>query len=151
MRSNVPEWTHVLHVNIPCSHLHSFCANGRKQRPSNEGDLYSSVTVEAGRVYYMGIYVLIQFFYRSTWLLLGSVLNSTPCINYLQKIFTSSAAHMITHVHAVHTVWAAGVWRWLLAPSAYWAGQEWVEPYLHHQYQKEKVCRVERLSVIRNV
>jgi hypothetical protein len=28
MRSNVREWTHVLLVNTPCLHLHSFCAAG---------------------------------------------------------------------------------------------------------------------------
>jgi hypothetical protein len=28
MRSNVQEWTHVLTVNTPCSHRHSFCATG---------------------------------------------------------------------------------------------------------------------------
>jgi hypothetical protein len=26
--SNIQEWTHVLLVNSPCSHLHSFCATG---------------------------------------------------------------------------------------------------------------------------
>jgi hypothetical protein len=26
MRCNVRKWTHVLLVNTPCSHLHSFCA-----------------------------------------------------------------------------------------------------------------------------
>jgi hypothetical protein len=28
MRNNVREWTHLLLVNTPCWHLHSFCATG---------------------------------------------------------------------------------------------------------------------------
>jgi hypothetical protein len=48
MRSNVREWTHVLLMNTPCSHLHSFLSNWREQRPSNKGDLDSSVTEGGG-------------------------------------------------------------------------------------------------------
>jgi hypothetical protein len=82
MRSNVREWTHVLLVNTPCSRLHNFCATGVEQRPSNQGDLDSSVTgVGDGKVYYTGVdLLLISFLYRSTWLLLGCVLNGTLCI-----------------------------------------------------------------------
>jgi hypothetical protein len=28
MPSNAREWTHVLLISTPCSHLHSFCATG---------------------------------------------------------------------------------------------------------------------------
>jgi hypothetical protein len=54
--------------------------NWHEQRPSNHSDLDSSVTGEVGIVYYTGVDVhLILFLYRSTRLLLGCVLNSTPC------------------------------------------------------------------------
>jgi hypothetical protein len=44
--------------------------NLREQRPSNKGDLDSSVTGEAGRVYYMGVdLLLISFLCHSTLLL----------------------------------------------------------------------------------
>jgi hypothetical protein len=50
----------------------------REQRRSNQGDLDSSVTVEVGRVYYTGVDLLLtSFLYRTTWLLLGCVLNGT--------------------------------------------------------------------------
>jgi hypothetical protein len=39
--------------------------NWREQRPSNQGDLDSSVTGEGGRVYYTGVdLLLISFLYR---------------------------------------------------------------------------------------
>jgi hypothetical protein len=75
MRSNVREWTHVLIVN-KAQLLH----NWREQRPSNQGDLDPIVTVKVGRVYYTAVdLLLISFLYRSTWSLLGCVLNGTPC------------------------------------------------------------------------
>jgi hypothetical protein len=44
--------------------------NWRQQRPSNKGELDSSVTGEVGRVYYTGVdLLLVSFLYRSTWLL----------------------------------------------------------------------------------
>jgi hypothetical protein len=52
----------------------------REQRPSDKGDLDSSVTGEVAKVYYTGVgLLLILFLYRSTWLLLSCVLNGTPC------------------------------------------------------------------------
>jgi hypothetical protein len=55
-----------------------------EQRPSNQGDLGSSVTGEGGGVYYTGLdLLLISFLYRNrpTWLLLGSILNGALCMN----------------------------------------------------------------------
>jgi hypothetical protein len=76
-----------------CSRVNTRCAreytmftpaqllrNWREQRPSNQDDLDSSVSVEVGRVHYTGVGILvISFLYRSTRLLLGWVLNGTPC------------------------------------------------------------------------
>jgi hypothetical protein len=71
LRSDVQEWTRFLLVNTPCSHLHRFLRSWREQRPSNQGDLNSSVTEDIGRVYYTGVdQILILFFYRSTWFFL---------------------------------------------------------------------------------
>jgi hypothetical protein len=54
--------------------------NWREQRPSNQDDLYSSVTGEVGRFHYMGVHLLlISFLHHSTWLL-GFFLNGKPCI-----------------------------------------------------------------------
>jgi hypothetical protein len=51
------------------------------QRPINKGDLDSSVTGEAGRVYYMGVdLILISVLYRSMWLFLSCVLNGTSVV-----------------------------------------------------------------------
>jgi hypothetical protein len=57
-----------------------FLRNWREQRPSNQGDLYSSVMGEAGRVYYTEMdLLLISFLYRISRLFLSCVLNGTPC------------------------------------------------------------------------
>jgi hypothetical protein len=50
------------------------------QRLSNQGDLDSSVMGEVGRECCMGVDLfLFSFLYCSTGLLLGCVLNGTPC------------------------------------------------------------------------
>jgi hypothetical protein len=68
MRSNVREWTRYPRkytMFVPAQLLH----NWREQRPSNQGDLDSSVTEEVGREYYTEVdLLLIRFLYRSTWL-----------------------------------------------------------------------------------
>jgi hypothetical protein len=47
--------------------LEQLLRNWRKQRPSKQGDLESSVTVEVGIVYYTGVDLhLISFLRRST-------------------------------------------------------------------------------------
>jgi hypothetical protein len=52
--------------------------NRHEQRPSNQDDLESNVTGEAGPFYYKGVdLILISFVYHSTSLLLGCVLNGT--------------------------------------------------------------------------
>jgi hypothetical protein len=54
--------------------------NWREQWPSNKSDLVSSITGKVGRVHYAGVdLILISFLYRSTWLLLGCVLNGALC------------------------------------------------------------------------
>jgi hypothetical protein len=62
--------------------------NWREQRPSNQGDLASSVTGEVGRIYYTGVnLLLISFLYRSTQLLLACVINCTACTSIRQGMF----------------------------------------------------------------
>jgi hypothetical protein len=58
----------------------------REQRPSNQGDLDSSVTGEAGRIYYTGVdLLLISSLYRIMWLVWGCVLNGVPCTMQLTR------------------------------------------------------------------
>jgi hypothetical protein len=65
-----------------------FWRNWHGQRPSNQGDLDSSVTGEVGRVYFTGVDVLlVLFLYRSTWLLMGCVLNGTLFIMHIAGCF----------------------------------------------------------------
>jgi hypothetical protein len=65
--------------------------NWREQRPSNKGDLGSSVTREIRKIYYAGVdLILISILFRSTRLLLGCVLNDTvlswqPIISRLEE------------------------------------------------------------------
>jgi hypothetical protein len=47
MRSSFGEWTYVLLMNTPCSHLHILCASGLSNGPATNFD--SSVTMEGGR------------------------------------------------------------------------------------------------------
>jgi hypothetical protein len=54
--NNIREWTHVLFA------LAQLLRNWREQRPSNEGDLYSSVTGEVGRVCYTWVDLLLISF-----------------------------------------------------------------------------------------
>jgi hypothetical protein len=76
MRSNVREWTHVLLVNTPCLHLHSFCATGVSSGLATRVTLTRVSRGEVGRVYYMGLdLLLIYVLCRSMWLLLGCILN----------------------------------------------------------------------------
>jgi hypothetical protein len=116
MRSNVREWTHVLLVNTPCSCLR----NWREQRPSKQGYLDSNIKGEVGRVYYTGMeLLLISFFYRSTRLFLGCILNGTSCSSVptiLQCRYTRSKngkdvdrknmSNVNNYLHTAH------VWRW---------------------------------------
>jgi hypothetical protein len=54
--------------------------NWYEQRPANQSDLDWSVTAEVGRLFYGGwppSDFILSFLYRSTWLLLGCVLNGT--------------------------------------------------------------------------
>jgi hypothetical protein len=82
IRSNVREWTHVLLANTPCSYLHRFCATGVISGlatrvtwlETHEGGLGEFITGGGGDL------LLIWFLYRSTWWLLGCVLNGTLCI-----------------------------------------------------------------------
>jgi hypothetical protein len=83
MRSNVPEWTHVLLVNTPCSHLHNLCVgSGLASRVTlawvSRGRLSVSIYTEVDLL-------LISFFYCSMWLLLGFILNGTPFSDTLWK------------------------------------------------------------------
>jgi hypothetical protein len=81
MRSHVWEWTHVLLVNTPCSHLHSFCTTGVS---SGLATRVTSTRVSRGRlgepITRGWTFLCFHFLYRSTCLLLGCVLNSTHCI-----------------------------------------------------------------------
>jgi hypothetical protein len=47
MRSNIRGWTHVLFVNMPCSHMHRFCATGVS---SGLGTKVGSTRVSRGRL-----------------------------------------------------------------------------------------------------
>jgi hypothetical protein len=73
--------------------------NWREQRPSNRGDIDSTVTVEIGRVYYTGVdLLLISILYCSTWLLLGCDLNGTPCrilISNVAEIWASKETFLL--------------------------------------------------------
>jgi hypothetical protein len=69
------EHTFYSWIDAPARHLH----NWREQRPSNKGNLDSSVTEEVGRVLHRSGPTSDLIVYRSTWLLMGCVLNGTPC------------------------------------------------------------------------
>lgn len=74
VRSNVAEWTHALLANTTrsCQLLRNLSSG------LATSDLDSSVTREAGRVHYTVVDLLqISLLYRSTWLLLGCILNGT--------------------------------------------------------------------------
>jgi hypothetical protein len=59
-----------------------------KQRPSNQGDLDSSVTGKVGRVYYTGVdLLLILFLCQSTLLFLNCVLDGTRCTKYFPSFY----------------------------------------------------------------
>jgi hypothetical protein len=58
-RPNVREWTHVLFVNTPCSHLAQLLRNWLEQRPRNQCGIDSGVTGQVGWVYYTGVDVLL--------------------------------------------------------------------------------------------
>jgi hypothetical protein len=58
---------HVLLVNTPWWHLQQLLRNWSQQRPSNKGDLDTSVKTDAGIVYYTAVdLLLISFLYCST-------------------------------------------------------------------------------------
>jgi hypothetical protein len=80
MRSNVREWTHVLLMNTPCSHLHRVCATGVSSGLATRVTLTRVSRGRLGESIYTGVdLLLISFLYCSTWLLLGCVWNGTPC------------------------------------------------------------------------
>jgi hypothetical protein len=88
MLSTVREWTHVLHANTPCSHLHSFCATGVSRGLATMVTLTRVSRGKLSRVHYTWLDpILVSFLYRSTWLRLGCVLNGTPCTckSYMDK------------------------------------------------------------------
>jgi hypothetical protein len=55
-----------------------FLRNWRQQRPSNQGEIDSSIRLEVGIIYYTGWTYLI--FLQQCWVLLGSVFSGIPCI-----------------------------------------------------------------------
>jgi hypothetical protein len=58
MQSNVQEWTHSVReytMFAPVQLLRIW----REERPSDQGELGSSVTVDIGRVYYTGVDLLL--------------------------------------------------------------------------------------------
>jgi hypothetical protein len=79
MWSNVREWTHILLVNTPFLHLHSFCATGMSSGIATRVTS-TQVSGEVGIVYYTGVDLCLTWFsYRNMWLLLlDSILNGTP-------------------------------------------------------------------------
>jgi hypothetical protein len=96
--------------------------NWRDQRPSNQDDLDSSVTRETGRVYYMGVDLLpISFLYRRTWLLLGCVLNGTPCIRINSRYIWFVALKIRTYL--THSVLTCVRWIWLLYDGLLWVSR----------------------------
>jgi hypothetical protein len=73
MLSNVQEWTDVLFMR-------RFCATGVSSGLATTVTL-TRVMQYVEREYYTGVNILmITFLYRSTWLLLGCVLNGTLCV-----------------------------------------------------------------------
>jgi hypothetical protein len=84
--------THSAREYIMFAHA-QLLSNWREQRPSNKGDLESSVTGESGSVLHVVDLLLILFLYRSEWLLLGCVVSGRPalytkkCVNYICVFF----------------------------------------------------------------
>jgi hypothetical protein len=85
-QSNVQEWTHILLMNTLCLYLHSFCANGMSCGLATTVIL-NWVSWRRLGVYYTGVDLLLNsFLYHSTCLLLGCILNGTPCTYFLKLI-----------------------------------------------------------------
>jgi hypothetical protein len=134
MLSNVREWTHVLLVNTPSSHLHSFCANGVSSGLATRVTLTWGSRGEVWRVYYTGVDLLISFLYRCTWLLLGCVLIGASCNALCSKLtycmlristyFTSRYWRMLVPLVTIldTRVAARGAWQgeWYLPKRILW-------------------------------
>jgi hypothetical protein len=77
-----------------CSWIHRvrmILSSWRERRPSNQGDLDSSVTGEVGRVLHGGGNASgVPFLYCSTWLLLCCVLNGTASNNQIVQVWLNT-------------------------------------------------------------
>jgi hypothetical protein len=83
---NSREWTHVLLVNTPCSHLHSFCATGVSSGLVTRVTLIWVSRVGLGSLLHRMELQLILFLCPSsaTWFLLGCILNVHSSSKFLE-------------------------------------------------------------------
>jgi hypothetical protein len=88
MRSNVREWTHVLLVNTPCSHLKSFCVTGVSCGLATGETLTRVSPGEVWIVCYTGGWTCFWFNFCSVCVIVvGCVLNGTLCISRSLECF----------------------------------------------------------------
>jgi hypothetical protein len=102
-RNFYPKWSSRMNTRSAREHIMFASAqrlrNRREQRPSNQDDADVSVTGEVWSVYYTKVdLLLIYFLCRSTWPMLGRVLNSTSFV------YTATVKHTCRNkVHYLQT------------------------------------------------